>query len=474
MMRLFATLPTLLLICGALASPFSLEGRSSAPTCVKNASNGTTYQATSGQYEISCGVDYAGGDKGMAWTTSFGACIQTCDSTAGCIDVSYVNGACYMKSTLGSPSSNSGVWTATSTTSRMDTLCINGAYDGTEYETSNNATFEIQCGKEMDGGILSTVAATSFEACMDTCSTTDTCVAVSYTTGYCYLKNTIVPSTTASWMNTAILATISQVVSEKTALTCVENASDGVTYQASNGSSFQIYCSTDFYGGDMSSADTASYADCIDLCSETTGCTDISFVAPACYLKSTLTSSVTNTAVWAAKLVAAAPAIMSSSSTSSITTSSSLLISSTTSSTSQIGSTSSTSPASSISSISSASSTVSTSPVSTTVTPQSSIISSSTSSFVSSNAFSTTISSSSSSSPSSIVASTPSSASSTTTSQPSTSPSITSPSLTSTLSTAIFYSSSSSSTTTSSTSPATTTTSCALNLLGLCVNLNLS
>lgn len=83
MMRLFATAPTLLLISGALASPFSLEGRSSTPTCVQNASNGTIYQATAGQYEISCGVDYAGGDMGMAWTTSFGACIQTCDSTAG-------------------------------------------------------------------------------------------------------------------------------------------------------------------------------------------------------------------------------------------------------------------------------------------------------------------------------------------------------------------------------------------------------
>lgn len=71
------------------------------PSCVDNASEGTTFQG----FEISCRVDYYGGDLSNSWLPSFAACIDDCDKTEGCVDVSFVGddngGQCYRKSSIG-------------------------------------------------------------------------------------------------------------------------------------------------------------------------------------------------------------------------------------------------------------------------------------------------------------------------------------------------------------------------------------
>jgi hypothetical protein len=62
-------------------------------------------------------VDRYGNDipGGLAYTTSYGACLATCDLTAGCVSVSYVMGtpgsssACYMKGSVGAIRANSNI-----------------------------------------------------------------------------------------------------------------------------------------------------------------------------------------------------------------------------------------------------------------------------------------------------------------------------------------------------------------------------
>ncbi|OCK83808.1 hypothetical protein K432DRAFT_321603, partial [Lepidopterella palustris CBS 459.81] len=69
--------------------------------------NGTTYTGTCGsQYTIQCFLDHDGGDIGEPiQTESFDACIEACDATDGCVDVSWAPelpaGFCYMKSEVG-------------------------------------------------------------------------------------------------------------------------------------------------------------------------------------------------------------------------------------------------------------------------------------------------------------------------------------------------------------------------------------
>ncbi|KAJ9624958.1 hypothetical protein H2203_004909 [Taxawa tesnikishii (nom. ined.)] len=84
-------------------------------TCEDKKMNGTTYTAEHhGVYEILCGIDYRGGDMSSAVTPNFGSCIELCDATKGCVDVSYVapSMACYLKSHLTSLNVTSYVWTA--------------------------------------------------------------------------------------------------------------------------------------------------------------------------------------------------------------------------------------------------------------------------------------------------------------------------------------------------------------------------
>lgn len=81
-------------------------------SCLNNADDQKTYIAKSGgAYTIECGVDYAGGDLKSIDSTTFQSCMDTCDSTAGCIDVSWVWGKCYMKNAINSKVSLGCVWT---------------------------------------------------------------------------------------------------------------------------------------------------------------------------------------------------------------------------------------------------------------------------------------------------------------------------------------------------------------------------
>ena len=83
-------------------------------SCLNPEDNGKTYTAKNGgQYKVECGLDYAGGDlQRVDAETTFQSCMDACDATTGCIDVSWVWGSCYMKSELtATPAQLSHVWT---------------------------------------------------------------------------------------------------------------------------------------------------------------------------------------------------------------------------------------------------------------------------------------------------------------------------------------------------------------------------
>lgn len=83
------------------------------------ASDGATYTAKDGAtWKVECGVDRYGSDMGLAWSDDLQSCIDTCNTTPGCVDVSYRSGTggagpCYLKNRSDQEArTDSGVWGA--------------------------------------------------------------------------------------------------------------------------------------------------------------------------------------------------------------------------------------------------------------------------------------------------------------------------------------------------------------------------
>ncbi|KIW21646.1 hypothetical protein PV08_02226 [Exophiala spinifera] len=214
----------------------------SSLSCVDDASDGQSYNG----FVVQCGIDYNGNDMGLAWTSTFEDCIDTCASTSGCVDVSYSGTACYMKSGIGVYTIN-GVWGAVkAATSTLTCPSADGqVYDG----------FTIACGIDHVGGDLSNFYAGSLNSCLDTCSTTADCLGVAYAAPYCYMKSTInEPSS-----NPAIIA--ATLPPSNTGL-CA-NGNTGTSTYSAGGKSFNVVCGWDYYGYDISNQQTKDLETCI-------------------------------------------------------------------------------------------------------------------------------------------------------------------------------------------------------------------
>lgn len=106
-----------LLETATTASTSSIVPTASAATvnelsCTDGKDNEKLYTAVNGgRYVVECGVDYMGNDLNAVDSATFNACIDACDNTEGCVDVSYVWGRCYMKNSAVSSSPAGHVWT---------------------------------------------------------------------------------------------------------------------------------------------------------------------------------------------------------------------------------------------------------------------------------------------------------------------------------------------------------------------------
>ncbi|KAF2498243.1 hypothetical protein BU16DRAFT_536302 [Lophium mytilinum] len=173
---LLAIAPSLIAALPATSTPAAL----SCPV-----SDGQAYTIGADTYNIQCGTDYYGGDLAISWETSLENCIATCESTTGCIVVSYNGAACYMKNRNEGPQTNANIWSATKVIACPET-------DGTTYTAKDGSAYKIECSADRYGSDIGIAWVSDFPSCIESCEETDGCVDVSYrfgSPGPCYMKN---------------------------------------------------------------------------------------------------------------------------------------------------------------------------------------------------------------------------------------------------------------------------------------------
>jgi hypothetical protein len=179
----------------ATSASSSAVPTSAAPSCLNGQSDGTNFTTSAGTvWKIRCGYEHYGGDLSLAGAPTFEDCIETCDWTDGCVDVSWVNGMCYMKQQLNGLVAAPGISTAekvieASWDVKPPLTCEEGAANGTTYKTDAGKFYEILCGYDFPGGDFKGLSTASFEECLNACDENLGCVDVAYVAPACYLKN---------------------------------------------------------------------------------------------------------------------------------------------------------------------------------------------------------------------------------------------------------------------------------------------
>lgn len=273
-------------------------------------------------------------------------------------------------------------------TPRQSTLSC-PASNGTTFTSSAGTAFIVECNTDRQGNDMGLTYASGLDSCINSCSTTNGCVDVSWVTsnGFCYLKNSLSTPQTNSGVYGARLVAAPQPSAAPTAISCP--ASNGQPFVA-NGQTFTLECFLDHTGGDTGLTYQSTYAGCVSNCAATSGCLAASWVASNgfCYVKNVLNTANTNSGVWGARLGAATTSTSAPPSpASSTSTSASTSTSKSTSAPTSASTSSSTSAPTSVSTSASTSASVST----PTSIPSSTSISNSTSTTTSSTATPTVI-----------------------------------------------------------------------------------
>ncbi|RMZ11552.1 hypothetical protein D0864_00969 [Hortaea werneckii] len=301
-----------------------VAAQNAAPSCPS--SDNTLYTATSGRtYTVECNTDHQGGDLASVHADNLLACIESCDSTDGCLDVSLSGSACYMKSALGRALSAPGLSgarlnvaspTPGATTIAPSPECPES--NNTLFKTPNGAEFAIECGIDHAAGDIGMVYVRNLGECAVRCSETSGCVDVSLSGAACYLKNNLgptsynaaingarlvsQPSATASLSVSSVQATTASVATPtSTRLSCP--ASNGTYYTASSGMVFVIDCDTDYPGGDMDSVKATSLEECIEACDDEVSCSALVLSGVGCYQKHQANEPTRAQGMLAARLV---------------------------------------------------------------------------------------------------------------------------------------------------------------------------
>ena len=182
----------------------TLTGTSSAATPISTEPSSTNYTSPAGAvYEIIYDQEYYGGDLSAIGAATFKDCIAICDWTTSCVDVSWVNGICYMKQQLNELVIADGVSTAKKITgpnvkAKAPLTCELGVANGTTFKTERGNFYEILCGYDFPGGDIQAVSTDSFEMCLDACDRNLECADVAYAAPACYLKRDVNPATPAT------------------------------------------------------------------------------------------------------------------------------------------------------------------------------------------------------------------------------------------------------------------------------------
>lgn len=187
------------------------------PALACPSSDTTTFRTPNNlNYTIQCFMDHRGGDLALVGTSSLAGCINACAVTTSCLAISWVpsNNFCYLKSSLQPVRANSLVWGAvlssaiSSATPATTTNITCPAANGTNVTSSSGGVFAVQCGADRYGGDLTYAPADSLSECLDECTATKGCVAVSLvpgSPGACFLKSSVQPVKAASGVWSAVL-----------------------------------------------------------------------------------------------------------------------------------------------------------------------------------------------------------------------------------------------------------------------------
>jgi len=178
--------------------------------------------------------------------------------------------------------------------------------DLSQYTSYGRKVYNVTCGYDHAGGDLASGGAANFQACIEQCANTANCVTVTFTggnggtlSGTCYMKSSIGSPVVNTGVNSA------QFSASLPALSCP--GTDKQTYNINTGASAVMECYVDHNGGDASMTIVGTMEACITLCAGTSGCVAVSFAPGSggfCYLKSALTTGVTNYGVWGARITA--------------------------------------------------------------------------------------------------------------------------------------------------------------------------
>ncbi|KAF1926481.1 uncharacterized protein M421DRAFT_217426 [Didymella exigua CBS 183.55] len=201
------------LITAALAvAPTTLFPRQVGSTCPTTiacpTNNGCTSTAANGAvFELKCSTNYNGPVIEINQAASFAECLTACSLTSGCKGLNYKGKFCYLLGNkLGGSQSVTNVQAAIETKTATKTspaagssTCAAGptcpSGDGCVY-AANKKNFYTRCSFDFYGGDMAKGVSEQkdLKACVDKCSTTTSCVAVSYGSGTCYLKSTLNPA----------------------------------------------------------------------------------------------------------------------------------------------------------------------------------------------------------------------------------------------------------------------------------------
>lgn len=158
------------------------------------------------------------------------------------------------------------------------TLSCEGQDIGSTFtHKASKGTYDITCGSDYPGGDLKFLWTDSFVACVAACDEEKGCLTVAFRSGACYLKNqsTQIAPDAGIW---AAKKHAAAVITASDEPTCVGKISESATYKSASGSIFKIICGKEYGGGDLTSTSVASFKDCIETCSTTSGCIDVSYV----------------------------------------------------------------------------------------------------------------------------------------------------------------------------------------------------
>ncbi|KAF2155491.1 hypothetical protein K461DRAFT_290519 [Myriangium duriaei CBS 260.36] len=166
------------------------------------------------------------------------------------------------------------------------------ASNNTIYTSANNNRFIVECGFDRPANDVAGAFTDNYEACLEYCTLNMGCLTVAFTGNACYMRNIINPP---RYDNTIwggrLISTIS----------CP--ASNNTIYVTRNGARYVIECGFNRSWGDISSLRTDSYESCLEVCTQTPGCLDVSFTTDTCWLKNVLNPPLYHPNVWGGRLL---------------------------------------------------------------------------------------------------------------------------------------------------------------------------